>query len=272
MLRKIIYFNNEKMLDLLSDLFNEKKFDAIGEMPGYTILEKRDPVNDKQIWNDYDCGWYVKQKMNTSFQCIYDMDPDSLFNFQVVNKYREVYVPQKNDLVFYSTDRGEANSTHIGIYLGGGYVESKFNEGHVYRHPLNFVPEQYGKYTFFHRRKSEEFFSEIPLIESMDGYFLHYAEMPIFKAVLPKGKNDAAAQELFIDRLYRTKDFSIIASRIADKGALELFIRVFSNRLAEPEVRQSILESYFSAKGSIIEIPSLRARVSTVSKCFFLRN
>ena len=63
--------------------------------------------------------------------------------------------PLEGDLVIYFSGQNLINCEHFGIYLGNGFVESKWGVTDVYQHPLFYVDNTYGDYVKYYRLNSE---------------------------------------------------------------------------------------------------------------------
>lgn len=61
--------------------------------------------------------------------------------------------PLKDDFVVYFD--GEANFSHMGVYVSDGTVESKWGSGDVWRHPVTSIPSLYGKEIKYFRSPSK---------------------------------------------------------------------------------------------------------------------
>ena len=141
----------------LKRLYNKELYDEIGSIEGFTIIEKRNHEED------------TKRK----FGCvtwIFGGDKNKVKKFTSDSfsppGYEEVEEPSKGDLVTYfrpaTAKRHFANiyeiparPTHTGIFVGNGRVQSKFRESHVYEHPLEAVPPEYGSEVRFFREIEE---------------------------------------------------------------------------------------------------------------------
>lgn len=83
--------------------------------------------------------------------------------------FPEVEIPTRNDIVLYSmkTTYNEI-ATHVGRYQEDGSVISRWGvEGPVFRHPIHFVPTDYGNIVRFFRI-SEEQIKEIETVPNSD--------------------------------------------------------------------------------------------------------
>ncbi len=92
------------------------------------------------------------------------------------NGYDAVDVPQKNDLVVYF----EGNKvTHLGKSLGGGTVESEWDDYGIFQHPLEMVPQGFGdRVRFF--APNPHFFRILPRESA-----LFHAEMLLLEELRP---------------------------------------------------------------------------------------
>ena len=68
------------------------------------------------------------------------------------DSFRTVQNPRKGDLVLYTDVEGTL--LHLGKYLGGNRVESKWGPGgSVFAHPIDMVPSSWGNKVLFYRKR-----------------------------------------------------------------------------------------------------------------------
>ena len=147
----------EDLLALASNpLDQEDVYDAIGDLEGIEIVERRDWEIDKYRR----CAWYVFEKvLEKDWPELYAGRVTSLMvdtaSFLLGKGFREVEHAHAHCVVVYgdgATVRDDVR-VHFGIYQEDGTVISKLSRGHVYRHELRLVPAFFGN--------NIRFFSEI---------------------------------------------------------------------------------------------------------------
>lgn len=143
-----------KLREKIEKLYFECDFDAIGKLPGFTIIERRVFLRDRK--NKYACVGWVFERNEESAQRY----ANSIVFGKMPYGFTEVEKPSKGDFVNYLTSEVSFGCTldyeprHLGIYVGNNRVRSKFAEGHVYEHDISSVPLWYGdKVTFFRKIK-----------------------------------------------------------------------------------------------------------------------
>lgn len=151
----LIRSNIQKLLDMKRG----GGWDAIGEIPGFSIYKKAD-----------ECS-------GDAFEFVFGERVFSDELLEKLNQYGVVDAPQLGDIVFYS---GNGFSS-IGIYLGDDRVRSKFGFAHVYEHPMRFVPAMYGESVSFLRKKDDSTLSDEAL--SAEGSDVGWTCEEIEKAV-----------------------------------------------------------------------------------------
>lgn len=170
-MRTIEISEAREQIDLLASWDQDLSFfDQVGQLPGFSIVEQRNPWEDTD--NNYQCAQYVFEKrMSDGFAHDYHLPRDFILNGSKYLRgegFIEVEHPEPYDVVGYAQttkelDLGELAFLliagakfpifrHWGIYVGGDMVESKFSVGHVYRHPLELVPVRYGTQVCFFRK------------------------------------------------------------------------------------------------------------------------
>ncbi len=111
----------------ISILLDQNKFDEIGALPGFEIIERADPNSD----NNLDCYmWTLKSEGGSVYT--------RLKKFS--GEHHLVHNPLQGDIVTYFS---EGKMTHMGRLNEEGRVRSKFGKGHVYEHPIGDVPDYY---------------------------------------------------------------------------------------------------------------------------------
>ncbi len=111
----------------VSSLLTQGKFDEIGALPGFKIIENADLDPD----NNPDCyKWSLKQEGGSVYT--------RLKRFST--EHHTVEDPIKGDFVIYFS---KGKMTHMGKFSEEGKVISKFGKAHVYEHPIGVVPVSY---------------------------------------------------------------------------------------------------------------------------------
>ncbi len=124
----------------LTEVYDERLFATLEELPDVTLVERRDFEQDKRLQQE--CIWYVCKKLDTVMYDLFGFFPWRPEGYVLSSKLRP-----DCPIVYHRSPRGGAEN-HIGLYLGKGRVESKFGYGHVYRHPIDCVPKNCGPYYF----------------------------------------------------------------------------------------------------------------------------
>ncbi len=124
----------------ITDAYDERVFADLAKLPNVTLVEQRDFEEDKRERKD--CIWYVNQKLDTETKGAYSFGRWQPKGYVLASKLRV-----GSPIVYHWCPRGNGEN-HIGIYLGDDRVESKFGYGHVYRHDINSVPQNYGPYYY----------------------------------------------------------------------------------------------------------------------------
>lgn len=147
-------------------------FDDFGQLPGFVVVEKRDAWED--MWDNQACIQYAFGSVhNEPFARQWPL-PSAFIRkpreFLTTIGYEEVDQPQHGDVVGYAADETNLGIRkwffrtttcslpifyHWGIFVGDGVVESKWREGHVYRHPLDAIPPAWGNLAFFFRKTED---------------------------------------------------------------------------------------------------------------------
>lgn len=146
-------------------------YDALGRLPGFVVIQKRDPW--QATWNNLACARYVFGLVFKEPFAVQWRLPSAFIQnpreFLSTIGYEEVTQPQPRDVVGYAADETGLGARkwffrattctlpifqHWGIFVGDGMVESKWREGHAYRHPLDAIPPAWGNLAFFFRKRS----------------------------------------------------------------------------------------------------------------------
>ncbi len=114
-------------------------------MPGCTIIQVTPFVSKQDIeaGNYVDCTEFVFRLLGTS----QNTHPKEEIMRVIFSKYRQQNPTdnlERGDIVMYGNSWFKTIE-HVGIFLGNGYVLSKFGDGYVIKHPLKQVLPKYGK-------------------------------------------------------------------------------------------------------------------------------
>ena len=137
-----------KIRKRIKELICQIDFDGIGSLDGFTIYERRDAREDRRI--GFGCVRFVFSGIEENVQRWVNNATNPPW-------YEEVQEPKEGDLVTYfflskiQDHNSQPIATHTGLYLGNHRVRSKFRESHVYEHPLEDIPENYGLEVRFFR-------------------------------------------------------------------------------------------------------------------------
>lgn len=108
-------------------LFSKSRFAQIGRVEGIKIVKRRQEIPDNDCCS-FAIGLPWGKALNSKLEEILASP--------------SVEVKQKGDYALYFNKRGDF--THIGINDENGLVVSKWNDSHVYRHPMLLVPVSFG--------------------------------------------------------------------------------------------------------------------------------
>lgn len=150
----------------LTNYYQNNEFDLISQLPNFKVIEKRDYKNDKE--NKRDCIWYTTSKKSTEITGLFS------FSDWIPANYCHVARLMPNDLVIYHAKQSGESEKHIGIYKGKGKVESKFGYGHVYIHPLHYVPRCFGSYVSFFTPQKDKTIGNCATIANMEKWIELY--------------------------------------------------------------------------------------------------
>lgn len=155
----------------IDDLIDHGDFDAIGELEGITIVEKR--TRDVR----YRCAEYVFRKVKGETWARRTI-PVAFWNntllFLDEHGYRRVEELNSDDIVgyasdsiytgvsddptslYYASEEGKKRTPpyfqHFGVYLEGNQIKSKLNNYHIVTHNLDMVPNRFGTQVYFFRK------------------------------------------------------------------------------------------------------------------------
>lgn len=133
-------FNIKKRRKVLQEILDIRRFDLVAKMEGIKLHRK---TNKDDI--EEDC---------TAFA--FGLRGDELRNekMRLFGEYRETPDPIPGDFVLYCkrTSWDPEEFRHIGIFLGNGFVRSKWGQLDVYDHPTLLVPYDYGNIVKFVKR------------------------------------------------------------------------------------------------------------------------
>jgi len=121
-------------------------FDKVGELEGIEVAEARDYQKD----NQFKCAWFVFKDEDwwTSEDDLGLEFWDNTEKFLENKGYKKVEQPQFGDVVVYRL-KGDLESPstvkHLGVFKQQGKVVSKFNQGHVFEHDIDMVPNMFGE-------------------------------------------------------------------------------------------------------------------------------
>jgi hypothetical protein len=136
-------------------------YDAVGELEGISIFAKRDYQRDY----GYRCVQYVFSTiMNESWLTEHgnkDLTAEFWTNtieFLNQREYILIKEPQKGDIIGYRFRKTEIVTNpyfkHFGIWLGDK-VRSKFEQGHIFEHEIDVIPNRHGEEALFFRKEIE---------------------------------------------------------------------------------------------------------------------
>jgi len=113
------------------------------EISGIEIVERRNPITETQY--EKDCASYIQEKLG--------LDPRELLMIthmgQPIKGYRETSRLERDALVAYYSPSDDLRQRHFGIGESDESVLSKWNVGHVFRHPVGLVEGMYTQVRFF---------------------------------------------------------------------------------------------------------------------------
>lgn len=136
-----------------------RHYDDIAKVAGFSIVEKRNPEDDyryrcaeyafkKEPWK---IEGYKSEKDGITQERTFWTDPEQFITERGYDKL--MGTPEDGDIIAYGlNDLNEFVYNHFGTYQGIGKVVSKFERGHVYKHPWHLVPEAYGDQVVFFRK------------------------------------------------------------------------------------------------------------------------
>lgn len=143
--------------------------DRIGEIPGITVVERRDFISDKNPETKYICTTYV---FGTVYGEKWDPEDYRLIpgvryrlrndtdTFLAERGYERVKGElQLNDIIAYQVreqSTGTIETMHVGIYRGNNIVRSKPGGFHIVDHPMEMVPNMFGHVVVAYRRVSPQ--------------------------------------------------------------------------------------------------------------------
>jgi hypothetical protein len=141
-------FPTPQQIDKISDTPDLSRIRAeLLKLPGFTLITK---AEDRPPYEE--CSLYALYGMDhpTTMEDVAYADEEMGV---MVAKFDQPSDPLRNDFVLYFDD--EANFSHMGVYDGEGFVESKWGESDVWKHPLTSVPTMYGKHIKYFRSPLE---------------------------------------------------------------------------------------------------------------------
>lgn len=110
---------------------------AARHVPGITVVE---PASSRPA-GEYCCVYTLGQ----------DWEP---IMEEILTQWDEVTDPQPGDVVFYLNNNKDRDPVHVGRMVSATEVESKWgSNGDVLRHPVWYVPYDYGDTPAFFRRQ-----------------------------------------------------------------------------------------------------------------------
>lgn len=124
-----------------------RAYDMIGNVEGFELVEKGDPDR-----SEYRCVQYVFAKNKNEPWAKEDerieifTNPISFLTSAGYKPIRSEELPGNGDVIAYGFTIPKDplfKLMHMGV-LDRDKVLSKFNEGHVFRHPMNAVPHHFG--------------------------------------------------------------------------------------------------------------------------------
>jgi hypothetical protein len=118
-------------------------WDRLIVVPGLELIERRDPRTEMELRRD--CGSYVVDTLGLTYQDLFLITHTD----RPSRNYREVPALQKGALVAYYTPSDDLRERHFGIGQDAELVISKWNIGHVFRHPVGLVEGMYTDVRFF---------------------------------------------------------------------------------------------------------------------------
>lgn len=150
-------------------------YDAIGELDGITIVERRSPALDRNYkcaeyvfgtvmkepwakrWPIRDAFWrntlrYLEKR---GYEVKDSADPGDVVGYASDNIYTSSVLDNHAYLFFLrelNKRRKPPYFQHFGIFLDANQVISKFNGGHIYQHRLDRVPNSFGTSVYFFRK------------------------------------------------------------------------------------------------------------------------
>jgi len=166
----------QKTLNQLFTSGSAADFDAAGQLPDFEIVERRCPLDDV---DQYDCLKYVSQHLPEAI--VTDAQFSTKMRYRGVSFLREhgyssVAQPMDGDIVLYvlltrdpNSEDEEPDHPHFGIY-DSGKVISKWGPGHVFRHPVEAVTDNYGQAVIFMRKPEHTEVQQLAAADAPKGY------------------------------------------------------------------------------------------------------
>lgn len=125
----------------IGELFRREEYDAIGELPGFTVVVRKDERPPQEGCFEY-VSWALQ--VENVYECIlrgeaHRVNNPSDFREGDAVLYRWIPTPDAS-----SEERGYF---HVGLAKANGNIRSKFGWGHVYEHPESAIPVTWGNIT-----------------------------------------------------------------------------------------------------------------------------
>ena len=236
-------------IGLITDKYDERPLVALEKLPGVNLVERRNFEEDKK--EQKDCIWYVCEKLNTVMYDLFGFFPWRLEGYVFSSKLRPGC-----PIVYHLSPCG-AKENHVGIYLGKDCVESKLGYGHIYRHPINCIPKNFGPYYLAcvpALTKDKE-----TTLDNMDLWFDLYQDIRSIQIKFPEtlfSKSAMRAVDNAIGALEFLKKAKATHERHGNKakGTYYISYQVVDNFLDKKEHRDKLRAIY--ERGKLREEPS----------------
>lgn len=163
--------------DELTIFYNNNKFDQIAKLQNVKLKEECNYISDEK--EKHDCIWYVKKQLSLAITGVF-----SFSTWQPID-YCQVSTPKLEDIVIYHRGQNGSGENHIGIYEGENFVRSKFGYGHVYSHPIDLVPDDYGRHVSFFTKQRDKSLGNYATIENMEIWLITYGAINSIKVYFP---------------------------------------------------------------------------------------
>lgn len=220
-------------LKKLSQYYQLGRFNDIAKLPGMHLIKQSSQCPQKK-----ECFWYLKNQYGKE---IYK-NPHASFLPPIIDKHIRTNNPKEGDVVLYSYFTNGHACNHTGIIINSANleVESKFGYGHVYRHPIDLIPNEFGPYYSLYTPAKSKHYSAT--IKNLEWWLKTYHSIASIKLSFNKNYYTESQTQAILKSLQATQCFLPTLKEYTGKHISRVCFFVENDYLNKKENRKALVD------------------------------